>query len=655
MPRALPAQLETAMDAGSFSAYFAIGKRTYTYNASTGLPDTFVAFETLITTILYYWYNGLDLTVRYSSANLPADDGLIIGNYYHLERGIKSNGTIYSIKSASLRFESYTINRQIVTAKFALFSENIYSATPLSTDTQTQALTTYNPNADRLSTSTFRATPENADHWDYVQDMSLQFPRQSDILPYIQQRYLIHATDGSDNTTNEGVLYFHLYNPDQDGIWILGDSFTNVAWSDVVWATELSLFVAVRSNKTALNIMTSPDGVTWTDRTGDATQGPTSIAYSPELTLLVAVASGYDTPNNILYSSDGINWTATTSVNGTNWLGVCWSAELTLFVAVAFAGTARVMTSPDGTTWTQRTPSDVLRWQSVCYSPELDLFVAVNDSTGANNRVMYSSDGITWTGTANNNSGQYYDVIWCTELALFVAVGSKIMTSPDGVNWTNRFSFSVSFSKIVYDSGRALLFVTTANTGTYKIASSPDGINWTYNSFPSNSALNSLVYSATLSKLLAFTTGRTVYPLVVSSPDHTITQGDVQIQSNGKNRSYTWLDGVTTRTSGTGAPHNLGILDSTGGDLPPSGYTNTPEVEVEVGIHLKYMTGDLFTLAVNANQSFTYLGEVTEILDPENNIPWRNLIKLIPRFTSMSVNDPPTTTSIYKPDPWTPI
>jgi len=59
MPRTLPAQLQTAMDAGNFTAYIAIGKRNY-----TGTPPTALSgYTTLITEVLYYSYDGLELVV----------------------------------------------------------------------------------------------------------------------------------------------------------------------------------------------------------------------------------------------------------------------------------------------------------------------------------------------------------------------------------------------------------------------------------------------------------------------------------------------------------------------------------------------------------------------------------------------------------------
>jgi hypothetical protein len=165
-----------------------------------------------------------------------------------------------------------------------------------------------------------------------------------------------------------------------------------------------------------------------------------SICWSPELSLFVAVASS-GTGNRVMTSPDGINWTIRSSAADNNWKSVCWSPELSLFVAVASSGTDnRVMTSPDGTNWTIRSSAANNNWYSVCWSPELSLFVAVA-STGTDNRVMTSSNGIDWTIRSSAADNNWYSVCWSPELSLFAAVAHSdnsdhIMTSPNGINWT---------------------------------------------------------------------------------------------------------------------------------------------------------------------------------------------------------------------------
>ena len=73
-------------------------------------------------------------------------------------------------------------------------------------------------------------------------------------------------------------------------------------------------------------------------------------------------------------------------------------------------------------------------WVSVCWSPELSLFVAVANS-GTGNRVMTSPDGINWTSRTSAADNSWFSVCWSPELSLFVAVAisvssSRVLTSP---------------------------------------------------------------------------------------------------------------------------------------------------------------------------------------------------------------------------------
>ncbi|MBX4195355.1 tail fiber domain-containing protein [Candidatus Parcubacteria bacterium] len=129
-----------------------------------------------------------------------------------------------------------------------------------------------------------------------------------------------------------------------------------------------------------------------------------------------------------------------------------------------------------GTEWTTRTTVSN-SWQAVTYGN--GLFVAVSDA-GTGNRVMTSPDGINWTARTNAADNNWQDVTYGN--GLFVAVantgtGNRIMTSPDGINWTARSSVADNdWRSVTYGNGT---FVAVAQTGTNRVMTSPDGINWT--------------------------------------------------------------------------------------------------------------------------------------------------------------------------------
>ena len=241
-------------------------------------------------------------------------------------------------------------------------------------------------------------------------------------------------------------------------------------WTSICWSPELRIFVAVAESFASNNrVMTSPDGITWTGRlSSNDSNAWQSVCWSPELRIFVAVASGGD--NKVMTSSDGITWTGQTSSNETNgWWGVCWSPQLSLFVAVSRSGSNRVMTSPNGTTWTGRTSSNETNsWRDVCWSGELGLFVAVGYN--GSNRVMTSSNGITWTGRLSaNEANEWWGVCWSPELRLFVAVANigtnRVMISNNGTTWTEQLVPITGNWRNVCWSPELGLFAATANFG----------------------------------------------------------------------------------------------------------------------------------------------------------------------------------------------
>ena len=258
------------------------------------------------------------------------------------------------------------------------------------------------------------------------------------------------------------------------------------AWHDICWSPELGLFCAVG---TASNVMTSPDGINWTSRTISSGQW-TDVCWSPQLSMFCAVGnltSGYC----IATSYDGISWGTRTCTDIGDVRGVCWSPEKGLFVITAIAGTKRAATSPDGINWTARTSSnDLNSWMDVCWSAELGLFCAVGYA-GTGKRVMISSDGVTWTeATGAITASSWFDVCWSPELHLFCAVAidgtHRVMTSPDGNNWTLVAVPYMDWFDICWSSELGLFCAISksASGNSQGIMTSPDGVNWTLRTTP---------------------------------------------------------------------------------------------------------------------------------------------------------------------------
>jgi len=152
-------------------------------------------------------------------------------------------------------------------------------------------------------------------------------------------------------------------------------------------------------------IATSPDGTTWTDRTGTAAPTRdcnwTSIAWNGSLFCAVSYNTSTN-GNQVMTSPDGTTWTARNASHLSQWRGISWNG--TVFAAVSnAAGSSLAMSSPDGITWTQRTLDTGLQTQAISWNGTV--FTAIGN--GNSGKIAYSEDGITWTVTrvfANDNS-----------------------------------------------------------------------------------------------------------------------------------------------------------------------------------------------------------------------------------------------------------
>ncbi len=284
-------------------------------------------------------------------------------------------------------------------------------------------------------------------------------------------------------------------------------------WLSVCWSPENELFCAVAQDGDTTNqIMTSPDGITWTSRTSPSDRRWAAVCWSPELSLFCATPYDGAVGVQVMTSPDGITWTSRTSASARQWGAICWSPELNLFCSVAYDGdtTNQIMTSPDGITWTSRTSPSAQQWASVCWSPENELFCAVAIDGAVGVQVMTSPDGITWTSRTSASARQWFGVCWSPELSLFCAVAydgdatNKIMTSPDGITWTSRTAPSArQCLAVCWSSELGFCAVSDDGDATNQIMTSPDGITWTSRTSPSVRDWVAVCWSPELSRFAA--------------------------------------------------------------------------------------------------------------------------------------------------------
>lgn len=142
----------------------------------------------------------------------------------------------------------------------------------------------------------------------------------------VNESVLIAKQGASLYTTVDGINWISQY-----GYPINGSSF---AWNG-------SLFCATKGVNTD-SYLTSPDGITWTERTFPQVRTWIGIAWNGTVFSVISFNS-----NVALTSTDGLTWTVETLPAVANWTRIIWNG--TIFCAITSNMDDRAATSPDGT------------------------------------------------------------------------------------------------------------------------------------------------------------------------------------------------------------------------------------------------------------------------------------------------------------------
>jgi hypothetical protein len=275
----------------------------------------------------------------------------------------------------------------------------------------------------------------------------------------------------------------------------LGDLVTTVRsstvetneWNGICYGNGLFVAVSRRPLLTNNQIMTSPDGITWTTRSSPNINAWYDVCYGNGT--FVAVAESLDLPNNsVIISNNGIDWTSVAaSPNNGSWTSVCFGNGL--FVAVGDGGQGIMYSKDLGRTWINNPLNDTIgiHWRHVCFSNEISTFVAVENTVIG--RAMYSYDGINWAAAKTVvTAGRWLKVNYVNGMFLATSHDGSayMMKSVDGISWTevtlpsgnvNRWSV-VSYSKY-YGLYITVSAGSTSDTIYKPIMTSRDGITWT--------------------------------------------------------------------------------------------------------------------------------------------------------------------------------
>lgn len=272
-------------------------------------------------------------------------------------------------------------------------------------------------------------------------------------------------------------------------------------WKDIAYGN--GVYVAVAQSGETERVMTSSDGITWTLRTPiDEVLPWHSIVFGAGL--FVAVSLG----NDVITSPDGITWTRRSLSSGLDWRSVTYGGGL--FVAVASNGAVKqVMTSPDGIIWTSQTGSIIATWLGIAYGN--GLFVAVSSS----GKVMTSPNGSDWTTrTYPGSSHSWVDIAYGNSLFIVMGEDGDVLRSSNGISWTDSYQDNYPLVSVTYGDGyfialsRDVLYldrfqtidgVTTLVASDIVAAQNPqiitsvDGITWTPRGAPNDSHWSAMV------------------------------------------------------------------------------------------------------------------------------------------------------------------
>jgi len=384
----------------------------------------------------------------------PDANGTInLGSYGYAWNDIFASGTIYAttlagnIHSRGIEWTSRTSSDDHEW-RSVTYGNGLFVAVS-KTSSGDQAMTS----PDGINWTT-RTTPGSND-WRYV--------------TYGNGMFVAVAADGTGDQS--------MYSP--DGInWKSGNTpSVSQFWRSVAYGDGKFVATAITGTATS-RVMTSSDGINWTlQTTPDVNNQWAGVAYGNGLFVAVA-ADG--TGDQVITSPDGITWTARDGAADSDWFGIGYGNGL--FVAT---GTDTIMTSPDGITWTSRTaPSDSShQWHSVAYHDGLFVSVA---KTGTGNRVMTSPDGITWTTRSNPVDNAWHAVTYGN--GMFVATanegtGNRVMTSGHAevstIDSNNIHQGTTKFTSDVFVSGTMYMststIINTAGTSTVFAGSSASG------------------------------------------------------------------------------------------------------------------------------------------------------------------------------------
>jgi len=309
------------------------------------------------------------------------------------------------------------------------------------------------------------------------------------------------------------------------------------------WSPELGLFGITVAQGTGGRVITSPNGVNWTNQrtgvdlslcnnvSGNLVSCLSTTGVVPGMNIGLVSGTG-SVPANTTVS--GIIDISTFSTNNTitglsnsvlntdfQYFGITWCPDLSgsgYLLASRSNGistsTQQIITSTNGVNWTARTtPLGFNDPHMFSYSPQLRRVICGRGGGSAiDPAFIYSDDGISWTTVSNPvPENFYFESAWSDQLGLFCSVAfsgtssRKVILSRDGITWTPvdiSANVSNSYSVVRWSQELGIFCALIRNT-TPNVMISSDGLNWQFYSTPSAINYRNLVWSPQLRVFVA--------------------------------------------------------------------------------------------------------------------------------------------------------
>lgn len=216
-------------------------------------------------------------------------------------------------------------------------------------------------------------------------------------------------------------------------------------------------------NSGPMETFSSTDGKSWTRTATNINAHANAIAYMQNRYVVAA-------DNGEVALSSPLGWTAVYATEACDFRGLAYGNGL-IVATGGYQGQACIETSADGQRWTHRTTTGPELYE-IAYGG--GAFVAVGDDIGeTGGNIQLSADATSWTRIATHIPGDLRGIAYGG--GMFVAVGDVILTSPDGSVWARSdYEPQLMLRAVAYANG---VFVATGDGGV--IVTSKDGLSWT--------------------------------------------------------------------------------------------------------------------------------------------------------------------------------